>query len=93
MENVTVEYLLDRGFEKHYNGVGWAKFRKNGFELVEIPLRNGGLVIGFEYNYNSETKYKFPITTHELETLYQILTGLVLELKYDVERQIKSFEK
>jgi hypothetical protein len=74
MEIVTLEYLLSKGFEKHTN-IGWAKIRKNGFELVEIPLKNGGFVIGFEYQFCSQTKYKYPIKISELEQLYKFLTG------------------
>lgn len=75
MEKVTVEYLLSKGFEKHGDNFGWAKIRKNGFELVEIPLKNGGFVVGFEYQFCSQTKYKYPIKTNELEQLYKFLTG------------------
>lgn len=75
MERVSTEYLLSKGFEKHDNNFGWAKIRKNGFELVEIPLKKGGFVIGFEYNFCSETKYKYPLLISELETLYKLLTG------------------
>lgn len=75
MERVTTEYLLSKGFEKQGDSLGWAKFVLNGFELVEIPLKNGGFVIGFEYQVRSQTKYKYPIKTNELEFLYKFLTG------------------
>jgi hypothetical protein len=78
MERVSIEYLLSKGFEKHGDNFGWAKIRKNGFELVEIPLKKGGFIIGFEYQYCLQTKYKYPIKINELEQLYKLLTGSVL---------------
>ena len=52
---------------------GWAKYRKNNFELVEIPTSKG-LFIGFEYVFESQAKYKI-LKMAELEQLYFILTG------------------
>ena len=53
--------------------MGWAKYRKNNFELVEVPT-NKGLLIAFEHTFNSQAKYKF-LKMSELEQLYFILTG------------------
>lgn len=74
-EKVTGEFLLEKGFQRTGDNFGWAKFRKNGFELIEIPLKKGGFIIGFEYNFCSQSKYKYPIKINELESLYKILTG------------------
>lgn len=81
---ITENYLLEKGFTKTGNTFGWAKFRKKSFELVEIPLKTNRLtneikyVIGFEYNYESQTKYKYPITESELSQLYKFLTNETL---------------
>lgn len=71
---ITKEYLLSIGFDSTSSGTGWKKFVKNGFELVEIPLKNGGFVFGFEFICKSQSKYKYPIKVNELNQLYKILT-------------------
>jgi len=60
------------GFIKK-ESIGWAKFRKNNFELVEIPTSNG-LLIGFEYQYDSQSKYKI-LNMNQLKQIYFIITG------------------
>lgn len=72
---ITKEFIENRGFVRSWDGFGWAKYRKNGFELVEIPLSKGGIVIGFEYQVCGQVKYKYPITEFELKMLYEILTN------------------
>ena len=72
---VTGDYLISKGFEKDADNFGWAKFCKGEFELVEIPLTNGKTVIGFEFKFKSQPKYKRPLTTEELDQLYKILIG------------------
>lgn len=75
---ITENYLISKGFEKDTSSIGWGKFRKNDFELVEIPLKNGKLVIGFEYNCKLQVKYKYPITEQELNDLYKIIKKSLL---------------
>lgn len=73
---VTEEYLINnKGFQLDGDGVGWSKYRKNGFELIKIPLKRGGFVVGFEFRYMSQAKYKYPLKIIELSQLYKILTG------------------
>ena len=60
------------GFIKK-ESIGWAKFRKNNFELVEIPTSKG-LLIGFEYQYDSQSKYKI-LNMNQLKQIYFIITG------------------
>ena len=74
MKRITIEYLNEKGFQEN-DALAWPKYRKNGFELVKIPLKNGGYVIGFEYQFCSQAKYKYPITESELNYLYKFLTG------------------
>ena len=75
MERVTTEYLFSKGFERHSDGFGWAKFRKDGFELVEIPLKKGGVTIAFKHEFCGQSKYKYPLKTSELAFLFKLLTG------------------
>ena len=75
MKIVDEQFLVEKGFESNGDSFGWSKYRKDGFELIKIPLKNGGYVIGFEYRYCSQVKYKFPLKIEELETLYKILTN------------------
>ena len=74
-ERVTGDYLIKIGFTKDGENFGWAKYRKNDFELVGMPLKNGGFIIGFEYQYCSQTKYKYPLKVGELQSLYKIIKG------------------
>ena len=74
-EIVTEEYLISKGFELSEDEFGWSKYRKNGFELLKIPLTKGGFVINFEFEYRLQTRYKYPLNISELSQLYNILTG------------------
>lgn len=78
MENktiVTEAYLIENGFIKK-GSLGWDKFVKdNIFELVGIPMKSGKIIIGIEHIVNSQTKYKYPLTINELNSLYSILTN------------------
>jgi hypothetical protein len=71
---VTEEYLLNKGFEKEEFSIGWTKFRKEPLEIVQIPLKNGGFIFGFEYQFMEQPRYKYSITIEEVGQLYKILT-------------------
>ena len=68
--------IVSLGFLK-IETLGWTKYRKNNFELVEIPTSKG-LFIGFEYVFESQSKYKI-LKMEQLEQLYFILTGKKLK--------------
>ena len=69
---ITAEEIENLGFVRN-KSIGWGKFRKNNFELVEIPTTKG-LLIGFEYQFDSQTKYKI-LKMEQLKQLYFIITG------------------
>jgi hypothetical protein len=75
MEIVTIDYLESKGFQSNRDTFGWEKIRKDGFELVNIPMQSGSKIIGFEYQFSYQAKYKYPLTISELSQLYKILTG------------------
>ena len=70
---VTGEWLLSKGFVE--NKDFWPKFQKDFVEFVEIPLKIGGSIIGFEFKYGAQSRYKYPLTESQATTLYEILSG------------------
>jgi len=75
MELVTEIYLLNKGFEKLPQGIGWTIFRKGYFDIIQIPLKKGGFTFAFAFESKNQTQYKYPLTTSELEILHKILIG------------------
>jgi len=75
MELVTEVYLLNNGFKKLPQGIGWTIFSKGYFDIIQVPLKKGGFTFAFAFESKHETQYKYPLTTSELEILHKILIG------------------
>lgn len=75
MKRITEEFLLSKGFTAQTGGVGWVKYIRDKFQIVQIPLQSGKHVYGFEYPVNHQPVYKYPITEDELSALHKLLTG------------------
>ena len=71
---VTEKFLITKGFEE-ITSIGWTKYRKGNFELVEIPLMNGKTKLGFEYTVNMQTKYRVISKIEDLELIYEFIIG------------------
>ena len=73
-QTLTPEHVILLGFEK-INSIGWTKYRKGNFELVEIHLVNGKTRLGFEYVVNMQTKYRVISKIEDLELIYEFIIG------------------
>ena len=71
---VNSYFLISIGFEK-IETIGWGKYRKGNFELVEIHLVNGKTRLGFEYTVNMQTKYRVISKIEDLELIYEFIIG------------------
>ena len=71
---VNSYFLISKGFEK-ITSIGWTKYRKSNFELVEIHLVNGKTRLGFEYTVNMQTKYRVISKIEDLELIYEFIIG------------------
>ena len=76
-QTLTPEHLILLGFEK-ITSIGWTKYRKGNFELVEIHLVNGKTRLGFEYTVNMQTKYRIISKIEDLEFIYKFIIGAEL---------------
>jgi len=72
---ITSDYLESIGFEKQTYEFGWTNYRKDNLQLVNIPLKKGGFIVGYEYTLKFQAKYKYPIRLNEFKAIYLFING------------------
>ena len=73
IKNILTEPdILKFGFKKT-ESLGWTKYRLDNLQLVEVPTSQGKF-IAFEYELNSQTKYRL-LDLPALHIIYEFINN------------------